>query len=328
MKRIAIAAVVLAACGALAASNAWADDKVSLKPKYVPGSYVQTITTDGSAKMKMGDRDMETKTTMVMTLSMTVAAPDGDGVKKITMKFKRVQMNISAAGQTFAVDTDKPAAEGEEGPAAKMGDVFSKLSKAEIIVAIAADESIKGVTGLDKLWDEMAKADPAMAAQAAGMKKSLGDVMIKNMMKRSTASYPDKPVGVGDVWTTELPMPMEMPGLGKTTVKMTNTLKAIEGDGKVAVTSVKGKLETEKAPAATAPEGDTAPIQPKITMDMDGTMRLNGENILLSSSEINIKGVVELGNGMTSDITTKVTSKSEAVPAGKAADVPVPSREK
>lgn len=298
MRRVTIIGLACVAAMALA-GNARAEDKVTFKKAYVPGSYKSTLVFLKEGKTKAGENELASKTEVTMAMAWKVAAPDKDGTTALTLQFKRFALSFTVSGQTQAYDSDKPDANTMP-PGSNMAEMFGKLVKAVITATVAQDGKVKDVTGLDSMWDELAKANPDVSMQAGFMKKQIGDAMIRGMIEKLVSVAPDKPVGVGEEWSIELPV--EIPVAGKITVKSTYTLKALEDGNKTAVIDAKGR-------SASQPENPNAPA-PKVTMDVTGSMKVAVDNPLLISGESTTRQKLETPQ-LTADVTEKTTIKIE-----------------
>ena len=95
-------------------------------------------------------RDIEPRPGPVVGL--LPAEADAQGNKKVTITYDRFKQEIKAAGQTLSYDSAKP--EDEQDP--MMASMLSIFKKAKVEMTLDRDNNVTEVSGLDKLWDEMA----------------------------------------------------------------------------------------------------------------------------------------------------------------------------
>jgi hypothetical protein len=304
-RRLAVCVTWLAA--AVLTANARADDKVALKAKYVPGDYVQTVSTVTAAKGDLGVVAVVNKTELTIDIAMTIAPPDDQGHKKATYQFRRIRMSTELGGRKVSYDSSQPA--GDDPTSQNLAKIYGPLTKTKIAVVIGADEKVKEVSGLDKMWDDLAKTDPGLAAA----KQSLGDESVKKKVEQAFASLPDRPVGVGDEWVVATPL--DLPPLGKTELKSTHRLKAFEVGGKVAVIDFTGRLASPKPPDPAAKPPDN-----QMTTQIDGTMKVNVDNPLLTEFTSTTKTITTSGEAINTNTTT--TTSSTILTAAKEVESP------
>jgi hypothetical protein len=247
---------------------AFAQEKVSLQLKYVPGTYV-TTTKMSSEQQITGPQQMNQTMTMTMVREMVVDKPTANG-QQLHILYRRIQQSVKGGPMEMSYDSADKAEKGDEkNPLAVMGG----LVNAPIDVTLDAGGKVAKVKGINEIWDKMAQDSPAVAGQ---LKKSMGEKMLTEEISQSARQLPSKPVAPGDSW--EVSQKQDLPTGGTMDLKMTCTLKKIEeaGGHKVAVIEMTGGTakpkpdDTEKKPDGDAPAKT-------MTMDLQqtGTMKIN-----------------------------------------------------
>lgn len=221
--------------------------KVSLKQQYPAGSYVMTTTMSGDQSMSVDGQPQpaqEMKQTFVVT--MDVGEPDPAGVRTMQMAFSHVKQDITVGPQVMSYDSQGPADKQDPNLSRAMGPV----TKAKIAVKIGADGKVVGASGMDEMWDAMAKETPEMAGFARQMKGQMGDATIVDMVAKPSQMLPSGPVGPGDAW--EPSIRINVPGIGELQVKQFCKLVSVEKTpaGSVAVIDYEGTAQSEKETTA------------------------------------------------------------------------------
>lgn len=225
-----------------AALNVSAQDKVLLRPAWAPGKLYkqQTETQTTATLMPVPGEFMEQKLSVIQKTDIKVTPDAGTANKRAEVKFTGVTGEMNFKGQTFKFDSADPQSahpllrEGMMGAAGKSfvivfdaGDAFVDVKDTE---KMAAD--VGSVTGLAAIAD--ARAIGELFAQSLDMGLS------------------EKPVAVGDQWTTE--ESLVFPQAGKMKVKLESKYaENVDREGrKHAKVTFQGSIGSE-APAPSAP---------------------------------------------------------------------------
>jgi len=280
---VIVAVLLVSAAGAFAAG-----EKITLKPKYLPDTYLTTMTTDMNIVTEMApgqsiDQDMK----MVMVMETTVDKPDAKG-QMMHVTYKRVKQSVTSPFMIMLFDSEDP-----DGQSSPMASTWKAMLDKTLHVTLDPKGKVIEITGMEKMWDEMARGNPAMAPMVNNMKKQFGDKMIKDMFGQAEKMMPKKPVARGETWIVDIDVPMPMMGQG-TKLRQKCTLKAIEitPAGKVAVVGFVGKFSSDQA--ATAPSSQPADPLPmkftKMDMDQSGTMRVHLDNTIRTDTTTKMTG--------------------------------------
>ena len=309
LRRISMLLTVLAcAAGALADApaapdaarrpdNAGAPPRILLKQRFPVGTFDMVIKTEMVQEIHLPGAPQKMAVTQEMTARIVVAPPDAAGEKKVSLTYTRIKMQMPM----MTYDSDKDDAAGGN----PLAGILGALLKAKIVITTDKDDKITKVEGMDKIWDNMARAQPGMKTMLDGMKKQMGDSMVKQMVGASQEMMPKHKVGKGAIWhaktSAEVPMigqadtdsECELVDLqgAKATITSTTRLKSAGGGavpgmpakigsvdlkmtGKILMATDTGLAEWNQVKqegkielTQTTPDGQTVPI----TIDMKGT---------------------------------------------------------
>jgi uncharacterized protein involved in high-affinity Fe2+ transport len=315
----AVAASVLNAgpSGDSAASRP-AGERISIKPAYVAGDYVQHINMEMHQTTLVGEREVAAKSLMAMDAAVNVSRPDAKGNRTLTWQYTRIKQSTQAGSRTMSYDSASKSPQNED-----LAKAFAPMLEVKFRITVGPDKKVKAITGLDAMWEKMAQAGPQAAAMSAAMKKQMGDTWIKGMVERSNQHLPAKPVAVGETWQSK--EAMDMPMLGKTEVVNECKLKAIRkgAAGKEAVIGVATRMQTDKPGKIEA--GPVTMTLKDMTMTMSGDTVANLANSMLSRTDMSQTGEMTMemagGDGEKATITTKfkIRMRMESARAPKAA---------
>lgn len=138
----------------------------------------------------------------------TFSIRNGDNLEKdIEVVYNRIFMKSSANGNVMAMDSDDQDST-KQNP-------FIGLKGASFTMTMAADGSIKSLTGIDRMLNNMAskmsKDSATIQTVKAALSKQFNSEGMKQTMESSLRIYPEKPVKVGESWTVDTKMQMTMP---------------------------------------------------------------------------------------------------------------------
>ena len=202
---------------------------------------------------------------------------------------------ISSPMMSIRYDSKKPI----ENPSEMdrmFGKMISTLIGKPFTLILAPDGSVKSVTGMDVIIENMigtTSSDGSAAAQmGALMSQQFSDEAMKNMFVQSFNFYPDNAVKVDDSWNMENTIPMNNMNIG---IKTRNTLKEIRTN--MATIEVTGDIYMDMG------EG-------KFTGTQTGTMIVDTSTGIPATSDIslNMRGSIK-SQGM--DIQTEINSQTK-----------------
>jgi len=296
------------------AAAACAGEKITLKQKYPPGTYIMTQDTRMQTTTEMGPgQTMAQKVNMLMVMEMTVGKPDQKGSKKMQIAYKRIKQSVEGP---VSMSYDSEAPKDSQNP--MLAGVYEALLQTRIEATITPEGKVTDVKGFEKMWEELTKSNPAAAPMMKGFKKQFGDEMMEKMFSQSKQMLPDKPVGKGDTWDANLKL--EIPMLGRMDIKQKCKLKEIEktAAGKIAVIDFTGTV-TGGAPGKTTTMGTATMTFKKMDTEQSGTMRMDVDTGMMTRTMMNQKMAMEMSvtgpDGGQMNMATKMAGTSEVTVA-------------
>jgi len=201
----------------LIAVPAFAQDKVTLRLKFVPGHVVHTLQAqDMTMNMEMGGQKMNQAMSIQMWTEAKVSDVK-DGVAAIEHTYKR----LKAKSDTPKIDYDSDV----EGSKAGMLASMSKLVGQKVTVKVDENSNLKDVSMPEDLADDLERAG----------------VRLKDGFEQSAMAFPAGPIAIGETWTTTRDMAMGQMGTMKT--KVTNKLVEVKDN----VATIEQKMEMDEA---------------------------------------------------------------------------------
>ncbi len=228
---------------------------------------------------------------------MNIREKSTDGIQA-QLLYKDMEYYLSSPMMKMAYSSKNPV-ETPSDMDKMLGKMFGCLIGKPFSMQIASDGSVKSVSGMDVIVDEMVKAagpsDGQIAAQtAASMKQQFSDEAMKRMFEQSLKIYPPKAVKTGESWDAE--QTYSASGMS-TTSKTKYTLKEVKKN--IAVVDFESTIEMK--PATSGMGGKLAGTQTGvIQIDVKTGMPVSSDAIQA------IKGTVST-NGM--DISMSIDSK-------------------
>ena len=199
-------------------ARASAADAIELKQLWIVGKkYYQTVQTTQSSEIAIAGQTIEQSAATTMEVSQTVQAGEGGKGKRLTIRYDRVAMEMSTAGQKMGFDSAKP---GEGNDTLGMGKTLGGITGKELHVLISDKDEIVSVENFDEFMKDF------KGAGLPGMSQMFSKESITQMVKGSALqTMPGHPVKPGDSWpySTEV----EIPQVGKVGVKGAYTLKSV-----------------------------------------------------------------------------------------------------
>lgn len=215
-------------CGTLLAQDQANGDKVKLRLNLKTGELRDfNYAMDATSNVKVGEQTVSMKMNMGMQMAISTVDVDAAGNHALQFRYDRVKFRMSGGGIKMKYDsrTDDP-----DNPATK---AFGAMVGTALTFHLAPNGEVIKIEGADELAKRLAinlpGGEDALKKQLENTKSQLGQIF---------ATFPDKPVGIGDTWIT---MFETSPGPQmKMAVHATYTL-AERRDGK-AIIEVSGKI--------------------------------------------------------------------------------------
>ncbi|HEU4420362.1 MAG TPA: DUF6263 family protein [Planctomycetota bacterium] len=267
--------------GVLIAVPAFAQDKHTLRLKFVPGHVVHTLQTqDMTMNMAMGEQKMNTTMAMQMWCeAKTIEVKDGVAVMEQTYR----RMKAKADGPGMKVDYDSDV----EGSKAGMLAGASKLVGQKVTVKVDEGSNLKDVSVPEDLVDELERAG----------------VNLRESFEQSFTSFPKDPIAIGETWTTTREMAMGQ--MGKMKTKVTNKLVEVKDN----VATIEQKMEMDEAGSELMPGM-------KVTLTKaEGLAKVD----LRNGIPVDMKTEMQMKMGDAMAMTIQTLAKQVEPPAPKAA---------
>ncbi len=292
-----------------------AGEKVTLEQKFVPGTYVTTMTTDmrNATQMPNARGEIKQGIKMLMVMETTVEKPSDKG-QTIRITYKRFRQSVTSGSMSISYDSAKAT----ESQNPQMAKIYGAMLDHEIRFTMDSEGKIVDSKGLDEMWDKMGAGNPAMALVVKNMKKQFGNTMLKQMISSSSRYMPDKPVAVGDTWETNTKQ--NVPVLGEIDFVQQCKLTDLPDTpaGKVAVIVFTGKMKSDKP--TTTDMGQGKMTFTSVDMTMTGKMNVNIANTTLTTTVMDMSSRIKMsvggpeGRTMDMAVDTKGTVKTTVRP--------------
>jgi len=239
-----------------------AQDKITLKVNYEPGTYLLTSKTQTATSMT-GDMKMSSSMIMTMITEMEVAKADDKGNREVKSSFKQIKMEQTVGNTTCNYDS----AIGDNGKIGPIGNAFGAMIGKTITLTLDSKGGACNIRGVEEMVAAMMKNSGLPASAEAALKNQFGQKMVEETFSNLQA-FPDKPVAKGDTW--DIIKKMELKVVGATDFKQTNTLKDVKN--KNAIIAFTGTLKKPKT-TTSGPAGQTATIQ-DLSITQNGTSQV------------------------------------------------------
>jgi len=168
--------------------------------------YEYRIEMEQDLKQDAMGMNVPIKTEISTTFLMEVKDKTAQETQ-IQFVYRELMQAISSVLINMRYDSRKPA-ENQSEIGKVYGKMFDKLMDKPIMMTVAPDGSVKSVTGMEVIVEEMVQAVAADGPQAARMgaevRKQFGDAALKSMFERSLKIYPANAVRTGDSWHSEI----------------------------------------------------------------------------------------------------------------------------
>jgi len=220
MKYLSRILIPAAALIVTSGSSLWAADTVELKQQWLVGKkYYQKTQTTQTSEIAIQGQKIEQSVSTTMELSQAVRQHENGKDKRLTLRYDRVAMDMSMAGQKISFDSSKP---GEGNDPIGLGKSLGKIAEKELHILLNDKDQI---TALEN-YDEFVKDLGASGVPGMDMSKMFNKEAVSQMMKGTALqTMPGRPIKVGDSWPFS--SEIELPQLGKVSVKGNYTLKSI-----------------------------------------------------------------------------------------------------
>jgi hypothetical protein len=291
---IVLLVLILAGCSSSkpASSPAWQTDEGYLLELRLDEGNTYAVETTMDQTMTMGMRgqsmDLEQKQTMSYRYDVREIAEDGTISMGYTMTRVRGETSMPAMGQSMAYDTEDTTGQGRAG---QMSRRMRAMTGRPVTVRLSPKGSVQAVTGVEALLDSLAAAQED-SMQAKLMRRMLGSEGVRQQLNLAFNIYPDRPVSVGDTWSTQSSIRVGVP----MQVDATYTLDSLVNERAVIDT----KMEL-------SPGGEDKPMRMGgMAMDLD----LNGD--MTGTIHLDLPSGLPRKSTMTIDVSGTGTAQGAA----------------
>lgn len=207
------------------------------------------VTVESAVTMSgvPGMGDMTVSNTMTQVQVMTTDDVTADGTATVGSKIESVRLDMNTPMGTMTYDSAN-AATVSDPMIAPIAQVMGALVGETVTLVLAADGSVKSVTGATKLAEKIKQNMPPGAdamGGLAGLDALMGDEAMRATFGQNFASLPTGPVKPGHTWKSELKIPNAM---GEMTTAQTFTVKDIVPMNGRPMTRIALALDVKVAP--------------------------------------------------------------------------------
>ena len=308
MRRLTVALLILAAIPHLQCSrsrrpaSSGKDPKVLIQQKYPPGRYVLTQVQTTKQRIKGKGVNQTASQTMTVVMGTDTSVPDGEGVKTMTVTFRRIKMD----GQGLSVDTDNPPSGRGGSPNEIMDRVYRRFLDVRITTRIGPDEKILSVSGLDDLWDTVAREVPSAAGMVQQFKAGFNEETMRELIGAQSKLLPAGPVGVGAIWHPKYTLTVPVAGVASFDSEAELLELDETPDGTIARIRVIGSAASKGGDKLSV-AGGSVRIK-EMDIDQDMTLTLNVDSGVVTNLEMTQTGKVKMSvrppAGRSQDMTS------------------------
>jgi len=259
-------------------------------------TYDFTLISDQIINQQMAGKKLSISQNIGTEYSFDIR--NGEGLEKdIEVTYKRIFMKSNGMGNQMAMDSEDADTTKENS--------FRGLKGASFHMVMLPNGGIKSLTGVEKMVANMVSRMNVDSAKAANIKASLSQQFSEEGMKQTLESslkiYPDKSVKIGESWTVDTKMQLNMPV--ETITKY--TLKEVKEN--IAYLNINGTLLSK---------GSFESMGNKIDTDLTGTnvgdaeLDLKTGLILKSHLRMELSGKMQTG-GQNIDFELQGINKIE-----------------
>ena len=289
-------ALFTAICLFIGLSMATAQITLSFNPEK-GATYQFSMEILQKIKQNVMGQELPMNMNLSTTYTMSIVEKNNDGVKA-SFLYKDLYYEMSSAMMNMKYDSKNPTANANAMDAI-MAKIFGAMIDKKFEAVIALDGTVKSVTGMDAILEDMSKAvgsDMQAAQIAESLKQQYSNDAMKASLEQSFKIYPTGKIKPGDSWTVN--QKNDAAGMAMNTTS-TYTLKST--DKKSALVDVTSVIDG---------------MDGKLTGTQSGTLKYDVKTGLVDESNIkqNISGTVTtqgMDIGMELDSDMKVSVKKE-----------------
>ena len=320
--RLKILSTCVLILAVLCGSSVAARQDVTLRYRWTKGETLryrvaQQTTTTITGIPGMDNLMVEQSIEQVLKTTAEDVAADGTA----TLKQSVESYKINTTSPMFSASYDSAKPDTATDPLSVM--LKKSLSQAidqPYTIVLGPTGEVQRVEGLSKLAEKMfsgVSADPAAAGLLDGLKASVSDDSMRSLLSQSFAQSPNRPLKIGESWTTEILQSNPMLGGTITSVKL--TLKAVGGEDpkRLATIVTDSSIKQDPAkPGSPNPMGMTLQLSTG-TGDGEQIFDLSAGRLVRSTVRMNLpmsmSGTGPDGSAMNLSTVVKGTTTTELI---------------
>ena len=288
--------IVIAVAVVSLAAGALAGEKITLKQRYQPGSYVWEMKTDMKMTMDMGQPQPMAQNMKMLMAAQMVVGPMTEKGQQFRVTYKRIRQEIKNPMMSMSYDSALPAA--QQNP--MLAGLLQAMLNKQIVVTLDAEGKTKNVVGMDKIWDAMGRGNPAAAGAMQNMKSQFSDETMKQMFSQADQFLPNKPVAVGEKW--QVASKQTIPMIGEASVTNDCVLKDVKKvkGAETAIIDFVGTFVAAEGQQIKPLPGASIKFE-KMDMKTSGTMNLDVRTGMMTASTMKQKGNIKMAVNVSQD---------------------------
>ncbi|HMR82268.1 MAG TPA: DUF6263 family protein [Niabella sp.] len=283
---ISIAVMLLLSC------TAYGQKTYTLKFNPANGSKYEALTSMKTKTLQnvMG-QEMEYNMDYDINMSYSITAEGAN--KRLNMTYDSLKMSMDVMGQTVNMDSN------DTDSSNVANNAFKALKGQTVGVVLNPGGKVVKVDGFEELLQKSGEDE----MQKQTLQGVLGEEAMKNLVEQSFGFYPEKPVKVGDSWTSTFTL--KNPYI----ISATNTYTLTKVEGSKAIISTVSSLKTDSTSKMTS---NNIEMLLDITGEVTGNTEVDIETgmPMITTVRQTLKGNIEVQGQkipMASGIDTQIT---------------------
>jgi hypothetical protein len=248
------------------------EPRVTLKLKLRPGQYNMSIIEDVTQNIQIQGKTHVEEHTRTSWFELYASEPKSSDLTTCKVSTKRIK---GKGNQFGSFDTDDPRSLRN-----KAAQFMAWQLNYDFFLNFSPDGEFVSASGLDEMWDSLAKKEPSAASFVNQMKEVIGNEFAAEFLYGSAyMSLPDNPVGVGAIWHKKVPKTISM--MGNATYDSENELIKLEStpDGQIAHIKHTGRITNNGK--GNSQIGSVSMVIKEVDMKIEGLIQMNIDKGLL-----------------------------------------------
>ncbi|MHC4622924.1 MAG: DUF6263 family protein [Planctomycetota bacterium] len=209
-RNMTIGMLVLYVMPGFGAARSKAAEKIEYQMKFEKGAkyYLRTTKEQTISETMMG-QEQGGERTVNMGINFDIKNVDKDGNAWVDYAYDWIKVTLKGPMGEVVYDSSE-----KEATVPPMGQAYAVLVGESISLKMTPKGRVKEVKGLEKIHANIRKKWPESAMREhmiKAMEQHLSEEAVKESAQSTTAIYPDRPVGVGDTWSTKVVLSQDSP---------------------------------------------------------------------------------------------------------------------